>query len=167
MDSHPRIKPATFRCYIHPRLIIAMGLLPAIFRSHMLEDGPTNFHPLFFQLSDISAFIGAPSVCWVLCQLLGCTMSPTSPKPYTWLNSRPKKEPRVSDRDIHGSKDGVTYMSDARSWSNTHRQDAASVFTPSFHCREKWKVISYGGIAVRWAHPWPGIRAGGHAPVPL
>lgn len=94
------------------------GLLPAIFRSHMLVDGPTNFHPLSL-LPDILALTGATSVSWVLCQLLGCTMSPTSPKPYTWLTSRPKKEPRVSDRDIRGLKDGVTYMSDARSWSNT------------------------------------------------
>ena len=33
--------------------------------------------------------------------------------------SRPKKEPRVDDRDISGLMDGGADMSEARSWSDT------------------------------------------------
>ena len=48
--------------------------------------------------------------------------------------SRVKKEPRISNRDISGLMDGETYISEARSWSDTPvcmaagRQDKAAVF---------------------------------------
>ena len=44
---------------------------------------------------------------------LGCTQQ--AYKPYACPASRPKKEPRVSDKDISGLMDGGAYMSEARS----------------------------------------------------
>ena len=39
-------------------------------------------------------------------------------KPCAWWASRLNKEPRVRDRDINGLMNGVSYTSEARSWSN-------------------------------------------------
>ena len=69
--------------------------------------------------------------------------------------SRPKKEPRVSNRDINGLMDGGADLSEAKSWSDTPpygadgRQEKAAVFTPG---RRKGEITSYRGNDVRWAH---------------
>ena len=69
--------------------------------------------------------------------VLGCI--PQAYKPCACPASRPKKEPRFSNRDVSGVMDGGAYTSEARSWSDTppcavdDGQDMAAVFTP------KWK----------------------------
>ena len=66
--------------------------------------------------------------------MLGWT--PQACKACTCPALRPKKELRVSDRDISGLMDGGAYMSEARSWSDTplcaahSGQDMAAVSTP-------------------------------------
>ena len=55
--------------------------------------------------------------CWA------ASCRPTSPA------SRPKKEPRVSSRDINGLMDEGAYMSEARSWSDDG-QNMVTVFAP-------------------------------------
>ena len=67
--------------------------------------------------------------------------------------TRPKKEPRVSDRDISGLMDVGSYMSEARSWSDTSLcvvddgQYMAAVFALG-----KGRLPVIGGIGFRWAH---------------
>ena len=66
--------------------------------------------------------------------LLGCILQ--AYKACTCPVLRPKKEPRVSDRDINGFMDGGANMSEAKFWSNTPlcaadgRQDMAAGFAP-------------------------------------
>ena len=53
------------------------------------------------------------------------------------LALRPKKEDRVSRREINSLMDGEAYLSEARSWSSAplctlvYRQDLAAVFAPA------------------------------------
>ena len=62
--------------------------------------------------------------------------TPQADKPCTCPASKLKKEPRVSNRDLHGLMDGGSYMSEARSWGNTPPgtadggQDKVAVFAP-------------------------------------
>ena len=69
--------------------------------------------------------------------------------------SRPKKEPRAQDRDS-GLLDGGSYMSEARSWSDTSPcvadggQDMAAVFALG-----KGRLPVTGGCDVRLAHWLP------------
>lgn len=45
--------------------------------------------------------------------------APEAYKPCTCPFQRPKKEPGVNDRDIHGLMDGELNISEAKSWSDT------------------------------------------------
>ena len=65
-----------------------------------------------------------------LCQLLGCTQQ--AYKVSTCPASRPKKGPRVSNRDIKGLMDWGAYTSKERSYINTTPQDMVTVSTLVF-----------------------------------
>lgn len=91
--------------------------------------------------------------------LLGC--SPQVYKSYACPDSRPKKEPGVSDRDISSLLNGGSDMSEAKSWSDTHKcaaegkQDLVGVFT--LLVRRRLPVI--GEIDARLAFRSPGRLA--------
>ena len=83
VDSHPGIPPVT------------LGF-------HTLLDGLQNF-PFPVLIYQRLGLTGVSLVSWLLGQLLGCT--PKACKAYTCPDSRPKKEPRVSNRAINGLMD--------------------------------------------------------------
>ena len=97
-------------------------------------------------------------------QLLDCT--PQACKDYTCLASRPKKEPRVSDRDIDGLMDrGTLYVwSEVLEWHCTLCGRWWAGHDGSLLSWEKEEVTSYRGNWVRLAHGLPGKLAEGHAP---
>ena len=74
---------------------------------------------------------------------------------------RPKKEPRISNRDINGLVDGGCFTSEAKSWCDTHHvgqivvqgQDMGAVFTPGgrgeCQLRGKWHRDQVGSLLTR------------------
>ena len=70
--------------------------------------------------------------------------------------SRPKKEPKISNRDISGLIDGGCYTSEARSWGDTPpcavhgRQDTVAVFAPQLGNGELSVIeeLTSGGLIV-------------------
>ena len=66
--------------------------------------------------------------------------------------SRPKKEPRVSNRDISSLMDGeATAHRVQRLVGRTRGQDVVAVFPPRVGVSVRGKIASYRGIDVRWA----------------
>ena len=82
--------------------------------------------------------------------LLGC--SPQVYKSCVCPDSRPRKEPGVSDKDISSLLDGESDMSETKSWSDTPqssaegRQDLVGVFTPG----EKRRLPDRGKLMPGW-----------------
>lgn len=70
--------------------------------TYTLLDGLQNF-PFLSLFPNVLGLTGVSLVSWLLGQLLGCT--PQACKAYTCPDSRPKKQPRVSDRAINGLMD--------------------------------------------------------------
>lgn len=93
--------------------------------------------------------------------MLRCTLHTC--KPCTCPALRPNKEPRVSNRDVSGLRDGGTFVSEARSLSDTllcaadDKQDTAII--SATWGRRRLPYIE--GIDIRWAHLLPGKPAGG------
>ena len=91
--------------------------------------------------------------------VLGCTLQAC--KPGTCPASRPKTELSVGNRHMNGLIDEGSYMSEARSWSNTppyaadRGQDVAAVFAP----RGRGRLPVTEGIDIRLAHGLPGKPA--------
>jgi len=81
--------------------------------------------------------------------------------------SRPRKKPRAQDRDISGLMDVGSYMSEARSWSDTSLcvvddgQYMAAVFALG-----KGRLPVIGGIDVRLAHWLPETSRGARPSLP-
>ena len=75
--------------------------------------------------------------------LLCCT--PQAYKSCICTASRPKKEPRVSNRDVNSLMDGIAYTSEARPWSDTPL--CAAGHDGSLHSRGEEEITSIGELA--------------------
>ena len=102
------------------------------------------------------------SILHLFCKVGSCLAAPCTPASpaLAW----PNKEPRVSNRDVSRLRDGGSFVSEARSLSDTlpcaadDRQDTAII--SATWGRRRLPYIE--GIDIRWAHPLPGKPAGGH-----
>ena len=94
---------------------LTCGITPTTLGPHELVVGHPRIIPAtFYSPLSISRHLGTHGSFLPLLTFVG--LCPTGYKACTCSALRQKKEPRVSNTDIHGLMDGGAYMAEARSW---------------------------------------------------